>query len=228
MTRLWSPFENTAGPGLTMQKKEEIMDPKIIIEAVGYLGSALVVVSMLMSSVFKLRVINTTGSIIFAIYALIIKSYPTALMNLCLVSINVYHLMKLHNTKKHFELLSGNLSDSYLSYLLSYFKEDIAKYFPDFSLGNVKTAASKVFIVCCDNELAGVLIGRADGEILDIDLDYSTPIYRDCSVGTYLYDNLPKRGIRKLTCKGFSAEHIEYLRKMGFVRVDGNSYSKEL
>ena len=48
-----------------------------MIELVGYLGSALVVASMLMSSVVKLRVINTLGSGIFAVYALMIHSYPT-------------------------------------------------------------------------------------------------------------------------------------------------------
>ena len=44
-----------------------------MIEMVGYLGSALVVASMLMSSVIKLRVINTVGSGIFAAYALMIR-----------------------------------------------------------------------------------------------------------------------------------------------------------
>ena len=48
------------------------MNTSTIIEAVGYLGSALVLVSFLMSSVVKLRVVNTAGSLIFALYALII------------------------------------------------------------------------------------------------------------------------------------------------------------
>ena len=70
-----------------------------MIELIGYLGSALVVVSMLMSSVVKLRVINTIGSGIFAAYALMIHSYPTALMNICLVGINIYNLLKLRDRK---------------------------------------------------------------------------------------------------------------------------------
>ena len=66
-----------------------------MVELIGYLGSVLVVVSMLMSSVVKLRVINTIGSGIFAGYALLIHSYPTALMNACLVGINLYNLVRL-------------------------------------------------------------------------------------------------------------------------------------
>lgn len=83
------------------------MNGPMIIEMVGYLGSILVVVSMLMSSVIKLRIINTTGSGIFAIYALIIHSYPTALMNFCLVGINVYNLVRLMRTDQSYDLIDA-------------------------------------------------------------------------------------------------------------------------
>ncbi len=66
----------------------------MIIELIGYLGSILVVISMLMTSVIKIRILNCIGSGIFTVYALIIHSYPTAIMNFCLVSINIYYLMK--------------------------------------------------------------------------------------------------------------------------------------
>ena len=56
------------------------MTTQMIFELIGYLGSVLVIVSMLMTSVVKLRVINTIGSVIFAVYALLIHSYPTAAM----------------------------------------------------------------------------------------------------------------------------------------------------
>ncbi len=66
-----------------------MFNAKFLIEAFGYLGSFLVLVSMLMTSVMKLRIINTIGSTIFTIYALIIHSYPTAFMNFCLILINL-------------------------------------------------------------------------------------------------------------------------------------------
>ena len=43
------------------------MNTSTIIEAVGYVGSALVLVSFLMTSVVKLRVVNAAGSLIFAV-----------------------------------------------------------------------------------------------------------------------------------------------------------------
>ena len=204
------------------------MPQRVIIEAIGYIGSGLVVVSMLMSSVVRLRVINMIGSIIFTVYALIIKSYPTALMNLCLVAINIYHLTRLLHTRKHWELVEGSISDSYLKFLFSYFREDIALYFPGFGPEKLKNKALRVFEVCCDNELAGVFIGSGAGDRLKIELDYSTPAYRDCSVGTYLLTSLPEYGVRELSYDGSVPAHIGYLKKMGFTEDKDGLLTKKL
>ncbi|MDO4174140.1 MAG: YgjV family protein [Eubacteriales bacterium] len=72
----------------------------MMIELVGYVGSILVVVSMLMTSVIRLRVVNSIGAGIFTVYAWIIQSYPTALMNFCLVVINIYHLARMYKDKR--------------------------------------------------------------------------------------------------------------------------------
>lgn len=76
------------------------MSTAMIIEAVGYIGSALVVISMLMSSVVRLRIVNSVGAGIFTVYALLIRSYPTAVMNFCLVVINLYHLWRMFGRKE--------------------------------------------------------------------------------------------------------------------------------
>ncbi len=206
------------------------MNTKLLIELFGYLGSALVVISMLMSSVFRLRVINMIGSIIFAIYALIIKSYPTALMNFFLVGINIYHLMRLRKESKHYDMFEGTTKDGYLSFLLSYYKEDIAKFFPEFSGDMLKRDGCRVFMVCCDHETSGMMIGTRGKEkdSLDILLDYSTPTYRDCSVGQYLYKNLPDYGIRSIRYTGKNEDHIRYMEKMGSVKTEDGAWVKKL
>lgn len=192
----------------------------MIIELIGYLGSLLVLVSFLMSSVIKLRIINTLGGFIFAIYALLIHSYPTALMNFCLVGINIYYLIRLTKDKRHFDLIDGKTDDAFVNYMLSYYHEDIETYFSERTMSEKEPDTA--YIVCCDAVPAGILLGRkTDAETLDIVLDYSTPTYRDCSVGKYLYAKLPKRGIRKLVYTGDAGNHEPYLQKMGFVKEDG-------
>lgn len=63
-------------------------------EMFGYVGTILVVVSMMMTSVTKLRVINMCGSVISAIYAVVGNAWPIVVMNVCLIAINGYHLIR--------------------------------------------------------------------------------------------------------------------------------------
>ena len=65
------------------------------VELLGYLGSALVVCSVLMTSVVRLRLVNMAGSILSGVYGLIIGAYPLVLMNACLLTINGWQLWKL-------------------------------------------------------------------------------------------------------------------------------------
>lgn len=197
-----------------------------MIELIGYLGSALVVVSMLMSSVVKLRIINTIGSGIFAGYALVIHSYPTALMNVCLVGINVWNLLKLRQKEQSYDLVESAQGDGLLAYLLDYYREDIRTYFPGFSSGG---GTNRAYIVCHKGNPAGVLLGTDSGQgTLQVVLDYSTPTYRDCSIGTYLYSKLPSKGIHTLVfAEAESQAHTAYLTKMGFIKENG-VYTKKL
>ena len=71
------------------------MNTVLYIEIFGYIGSVLIVVSMFMSSVVKLRIINTAGSVISGIYALISGAFPLFVMNICIIVINIYNLIKL-------------------------------------------------------------------------------------------------------------------------------------
>ncbi len=197
-----------------------------MIEMIGYLGSALVVASMLMSSVVKLRVINTIGSGIFAAYAVIIHSYPTALMNVCLVGINIYNLIKLTQKNQSYDLVEGTQGEGLLRYLLDHYRQDIQSYFPDFS---ADTPADLAYIVCHNGNPAGVLLGTSNGQgTLQVLLDYSTPTYRDCSIGAYLYSRLPSQGINTLVFTGKASKaHTAYLAKMGFTEKHG-AYIKHL
>ena len=198
-----------------------------IIELYGYLGSALVVVSMLMASVVKLRVINTIGSVFSGTYALIIGSFPLALMNICLIVINVYNLVKLLRTQQKYDLIAADPVDSFVQYFLQRHGKDIQNYFPSFGLpANDLDAA---YLVCCEGNPAGLLLGRrqSDGTVA-VALDYSTPAYRDCSVGAFLSSKLPSLGVTTLTFAHRSTDaHHAYLKKMGFVQ-QGEVYVKTL
>lgn len=200
------------------------MNTNTVIEAIGYIGSALVLVSFLMTSVAKLRIVNSVGSIIFTIYALIIHSYPTAIMNLCLVLINVYYLVKLNNTTVNYSCIKVSKDESLINHFLVYYQSDIAKCFPGIDLNF--QAADIGYAILHEGTPVGLFLGKKESEgNVDILLDYSIPSYRDFSIGKFLYTKLPADGIKSLTFKGSDTNHKAYLAKMHFEKTD-NCYKK--
>ena len=121
------------------------MSPEMLLELVGYFASLLVLVSLLMTSVVKLRVINMVGSLIFAIYALCIGSLPTAVMNFCLVGVNIFYLVRMARTEQFFTLLPAEPDGLYFKHFLDFHRADIQTYFPGFEGEAVQAGATVTF-----------------------------------------------------------------------------------
>lgn len=66
-----------------------------LIEWVGYGASILLVISLMMTDIIKLRIINSIGCLMFVIYGLTVGAYPVALSNMAIIVINFYNLYKL-------------------------------------------------------------------------------------------------------------------------------------
>jgi len=202
------------------------MNNSTLIEIFGYIGSVLVVVSMLMSSIVKLRIINTIGSVISATYAFISGALPLVLMNICLIIINIISLNKLLKNKKTYDLVEANANESYVNYFLDRYGDDIKLHFPKFN--EFALTDEKTYIIFCDGNAAGLFVAKQQDNCLDIIIDYSTPAYRDCTVGEFLYEELAGKNIQKLIYSDeASATHAPYLEKMGFQKNNG-VYEKTL
>lgn len=197
-----------------------------ILEVIGYISSAIVLVSFLMSSAFKLRLINLVGAGIFTVYAALTHSYPTAIMNLCIVIIDIYYLVRMSRHDTLFSILPASVDGKYLAAFLKFYENDIQKYFPSFKAE--AHGADIVYFVHCNMITAGVLLGKDKGDgTIEIVADYSTPAFRDCSVGKFLYKKLPDHGVNTLTCSNVAGNHDKYMTKMGFVNR-GGTFVKEL
>ena len=96
----------------------------------------------------------------------------------------------------------------------SLFKNSISL---SFTLKAVSKNSKAAYTVCCEGNPAGVLLGNRQADTLDIVIEYTTPVYRDCSVGSYLYQELASLGIRKLRfAQPLADGHKTYLQKMGY------------
>ena len=72
----------------------------ILLEVFGYIGSGLILLSMMMTSVEKLRWFNISGSVISMIYGAIMGTWPVVFLNIGTISINVVQIIRLRRQKK--------------------------------------------------------------------------------------------------------------------------------
>jgi hypothetical protein len=71
----------------------------IFLEIFGYVGSGLILLSMMMTSVEKLRWFNISGSMISLIYGAIMGTWPVVFLNVGTITINVVQIIRLHRQK---------------------------------------------------------------------------------------------------------------------------------
>ena len=72
----------------------------VYLEIFGYVGMVLVLVSMMMTSLKWLRILNMSGAIICATYGILTNTWPTALLNIGLLIIQMVQLYRLHRQEK--------------------------------------------------------------------------------------------------------------------------------
>lgn len=191
----------------------------MVLELVGYVASALVAVSLMMSSILRLRLINLLGSAAFTVYGVLIDAYPVAVVNLLIVFINLYYLRAMLRTREYFRILEVRTGSEYLEAFLRFYREQIMKFFPAFTPPPDQSAMA--LFVLRDLVPAGLLLGRVEGDTLHVHLDFVIPQYRDLKVGRFLFqersDHLVSRGIRSVVSEPGSTAHSRYLEQIGFM-----------
>lgn len=69
-------------------------------EYLGYIASALLVASLTMTDVVKLRWYNMFGCIVFTVYGVAIGAAPVIFTNGLLSLVNLYHIIKIYRQPK--------------------------------------------------------------------------------------------------------------------------------
>ena len=197
----------------------------IYLEILGYIGTALVIVSMMMTSVLKLRIFNLCGSVIGLIYAILCHTWPVALLNFALTIINIIQILRQKRHRYKFDYAKVHLQDGAVAYFLRHYEKDIEKFFPG-SLP-VLEENTEVYVTFVEGEMVGLLIGARQGETLHILLDYAIARYRDLSVGKFIFPKLKEKGIHTLIAQTGNREHNSYMKRLGFIQK-GQQFTKKL
>jgi len=203
-------------------------------EWLGYLASTIVFISLLMSSVKKLRWINLVGSLTFAVYGFLIGAIPVGVMNSGIVMINIYFLFQMYTKNDYFSMITFENEKTYFDYFMNFYKENIKQFiFIDEDLNNPQL--TKLFVLR-NTVPAGIFVGKKiTDHTMEILVDYVTPQYRDFKIGKYIYESekevFTSKGIHQLISKPGTEKHQRYLERMGFIadQMDGQViYKKDL
>lgn len=205
------------------------MEISFIYEFIGYAGSILVAISLMMKSLVRLRTVNMIGAIVFIVYGLLIGAIPVVFLNTLILGVNVYNLLQMWRQKDYFTLMEVRAESTYLKHFLDFYRKEILKFTPTYLF---KPRSEQLVLFVLRNMMpVGVLIVKPEGETAQIFLDFVIPGYRDFRAGKFLFEQSAEffrlRGITRLLTDPGNTRHETYLKRMGF-KSKGGQYHLDL
>ena len=190
------------------------------LEWFGYTASVIVAVSLMMSSIVKLRWYNLLGALAFSAYGFLIRAYPVGVLNAFIACADIYYLVQIYSTKEQFRLITFAAESEYLKSFFDTYRAEISRLFPRFDFQVQGHQLS--FCVLRNLMPTCVFVGTPgpDGT-LEVDLDFVVPTHRDFKPGAFLFraqrDQFLQRGFHTLRARSRERHHDAYLERMGFV-----------
>ena len=201
------------------------------LEIFGWLGSLILVVSMMQQRIMRLRVINLVGCIIHIIYNAIVGVWPMVGLNVVLAAIQIINLWRLLHTRHDdasYQVVDLAPDNPYLQVLLREHARDIAKFNPGCDPGTLPQRSDHAFLIMRGSETVGYVFAHDAGEhTAQIDLDYVTEKYRDFTPGEFVFADsawFTTHGFQRVRTR---PDGPDYYGKIGF-RRDGEAYVKAL
>lgn len=186
-------------------------------ELVGYAASALVVTSLAMTSVVRLRLFSLAGSVTFTTYGALIGSIPIVITNSAIACINVWFLSRELGGRRDLGAVVVPPDSPFLTDFLARHEAEIRTFQPDYDPAGSPDFA---LVLTRDGLPAGVVLGERAGATLDITLDYVLRAYRDSRLGRWLYGDgarvFRSHDIDTVTTTAGSETHRSYLSRVGF------------
>lgn len=186
-------------------------------ELIGYLASAMVVVSLSMTSVVRLRVISLAGSAAFLVYGTLIESVPIVGTNLAIACLNIWFLWRELRGGRDLGAVVVPNDSPFLVDFLGHHADDIEGFQPE---SDPSELAGFAMVLTRDGLPAGVVLGDREGATLDVTIDYVLRAYRDSRLGRWLYGPgaraFKAAGIERVTATASNEAHSSYLVRVGF------------
>lgn len=155
------------------------------IEVVGYMGSAIVVLSLTMNSLSRLRILSLFGSIVFLVYGWLIDAPPLLVVNFTILLVNAYKLIQMFAKKDYFAFQEVRPESRFLQEFIRHYADEIDALFPRFQ--NQFDDKCYVLLTLRNMSVSGLFVGRKeDDTTFRILLDYAIPQHADSRVGRHV------------------------------------------
>lgn len=211
------------------------------LSALGWAGSALLVLSLVLSNVLRFRALNLVASLVLTVFNAAIGVWPMVAMNAAIVGINALHLSRLVRTRDDaatYEVVAVDPRSELLAHLLRVHSADVQRHNPGFELHQVLareeppgTCRVSAFLVLRGDETVGVVVLCDGGDgVARVELDYVTARFRDFSVGTFVYrgdGRLAGLGLRRLLAGRLMTDREDYFTRVGF-RPEGDELVRDV
>jgi hypothetical protein len=187
------------------------------VEIFGIFASFIILISLLMSSVKKLRIINLFGSMFMFTYGFMISALPVMIMNVGILTINLFYLRQMFTTKDYFKVISVDKDDEYLKNFILFYDAYIKE-----AMGRVPIEDNdyRYFILRNMNPAGLFMARKKDEKTLEITLDFVTPRYRDFKTGMYVFNQMAasfrNSGYERFVTRTSNLKHMKYLKRMHF------------
>ncbi len=215
--------------------------PSWWLDALGWAGSAVLVLSLTLSGVLRFRALNLLASLVLTVFNALLGVWPMVAMNAAIVGINAWHLARLLRTRddeRTYEVVGVDPRGEYLAHLLRVHAADVERHNPGFRLDEVLareeppgTCRVAAFLVLRADETVGVVVLCDGGDgVARVELDYVTPRFRDFSVGTFVYrgdGRLAGLGLTRLLAGRRMADREDYFTRVGF-RAEGEELVRDV
>lgn len=202
----------------------------VVLEVIGWVGSAVLVVSLLQTNLHRLRWINLAGCVVLIGYNGLVGVWPMVGLNVVLAAINVWYLARAHRERhdeRAYEVLEVDGDDTYLRHLLRVHDRDIRRFVPDFV--HDPRPGDEAYLVLTGDETVGVVLARPDGEgVAQLLLDWVSPRYRDRTPGEFVFgEHGPFRRRRDRLVRTPRGMKAPYYDRLGF-RPEADHYVLDL
>lgn len=193
------------------------------MDVIGWLGSAILVVSLAQTRVLRFRVLNLAAALLLVVFNAAIGVWPMVALNVVIAGLDGWVLLRLTRTRhddRAYEVVRIGPDEAYLGYQLARNGRDIARFNPDLA-PDVRAEADLAFLTLCEGETVGLVLARTTarpGEV-QVLLDYVLPRFRDFTPGEFVFRPAgPFRalGVHRVLAPQGMRDSSAYLRAVGF------------